>query len=271
MFETLLQQLDASAIKPALTALLLPPVPLLLLVLLGAALQRGRPRAGWTCILAGVCGLWLTATTAVGDALASAWVAPLRALESRELQQLKRDGSAGTVIVVLGGGREAYSPEYAGGSLRWPTLERLRYGLWLARETGLPVGFSGGIGHAQADGPSEAEVAARIATRDFGRALRFTESSSRDTRENAHYTVAMVRSLNVQRIILITHGWHMRRSLRAFREAAAAQGMQLTLLPAPIGAAPDDSRALLRWLPSAEGFMRTRQVLREMLGWLAGS
>ena len=139
---------------------------------------------------------------------------PLRALESRDLQQLRRDGAAGTVIVVLGGGRESHAAEYDGPSLRWPTLERLRYGLWLARETGLPVGYSGGVGHAQTEGPSEAEVAARVAQRDFGRALRFTESASRDT-------VGMARALSVQRVVLVTHGWHMPHSLRAFREAAA--------------------------------------------------
>jgi uncharacterized SAM-binding protein YcdF (DUF218 family) len=133
------------------------------------------------------------------------------------------------------------------------------------------VGYSGGVGHAQTEGPSEAEVTARVAQRDFGRALRFTESASRDTRENSRYTVGMARALSVQRVVLVTHGWHMPRNLRAFREAAAERRVQIEVLPAPIGTALDDAGPLLRWMPSAEGFTRTRPTLREMLSWVAGS
>jgi len=69
----------------------------------------------------------------------------------------------------------------------------------------------------------------------------------------------------------VTHGWHMRRSLRAFEQAIAGSGGGIALTPAPMGLARDDAPAVLRWLPSNAGFADTRNALREYLGLLAGA
>src|SRR6185369_731300 len=47
-------------------------------------------------------------------------------------------------IVILGGGRRSDSPEFGGDTVSHYTLERVRYGAQLARQTGLPVLVSGG-------------------------------------------------------------------------------------------------------------------------------
>jgi uncharacterized SAM-binding protein YcdF (DUF218 family) len=263
----LLASWNLSGVKPLVTALLLPPVPLLALMLAGAGLARRRPALGWTALSVGAAAIWLTCTTAVGAALERRLVQP--PLDRARIQQLARDGPAGTAIVVLGAGREGHSPEYGGASLPRKAIERLRYGLWLSRETGIAVAFSGGIGHAQGDGPAEAEIAARIAARDFGRPLKWVETESRDTRENAIRSVALLRAAGIQRIVLVTHGWHMRRSLQEFERAIERQHALITVIPAPVGLAGDDSRSLLRWLPSGEGFLLTRDSLREWLALLA--
>jgi uncharacterized SAM-binding protein YcdF (DUF218 family) len=275
LLNDLLQQFGAVGWKPLLTALLLPPVPLLLLMLLGAALTRRRALWGWLLLWAGAAGIWLSCTTAVGQWLQRQLLQPYRALSQQDLQQLHtspRGGApAASVIVVLGAGRESHAPEYGAANLSPDSLERLRYGLWLARETGLPVAFSGGTGHAQAAGPAEAEVAAQIATRDFARALQWTEAESRDTRENAARSVALLRAAGATRIVLVTHGWHMRRSRLAFEQAIVRSGGGIVLVAAPMGLARDDSVAILRWLPSQGGFSDTRRALREYLGLLAGA
>jgi len=258
--------------KPVLTALLLPPVPLLLWMMLGAALARRRAAWGWLLLLTGAAGIWLSSTTVVGQWLQRQLLHPSRALSLQDLQQLR--GAAGpptTAIVVLGAGRESFAPEYGAPNLPPQAMERLRYGLWLARETGLPVAFSGGTGHAQAAGPAEAEVAAQIAARDFDRPLQWTEPESRDTRENAERSVALLRTAGVTRIVLVTHGWHMRRSLRAFEQAIARGGGGIALVAAPMGLARDGSVGALRWLPSQAGYADTRNALREYLGLLAGA
>ena len=227
MLNDLLLQFGMESWKPVLTAVLLPPVPLLLLMLLGASLARRRPVWAWLLLLAGGAGIWLSSTTAVGEALQRQLLAPARALDPADLQQLQVRAAAwrGTEHRHRGA-RRGPRKLCAGVRRRQPdgaAMERLRYGLWLSRETGLPVAFSGGTGHAQTQGPSEAEIAAQIAAREFGRPLKWVEASSRDTRENAERSVALLRPAGVTRIVLVTHGWHMRRSLRAFEQAIAAQ------------------------------------------------
>jgi uncharacterized SAM-binding protein YcdF (DUF218 family) len=271
----LLLQFGSGSWKPVLTALLLPPLPLLLLLLLGAGLSRRRPAWGWPMLLAGAAGIWLGSTTAVGEWLQYRLLDPSRALSLQDLRQLqepRRSAAAPrSAIVVLGAGRESNAPEYGAPNLAPQAMERLRYGLWLSRETGLPVAFSGGTGYAQRDGVAEAEVAAQIAAREFARPLNWTESASRDTRENAERSVALLRSSGVTRIVLVTHGWHMQRSLRAFERALSRSGGGIGLMAAPMGLARDESAGPLPWLPSQAGFTDTRNALREFFGLLAGA
>lgn len=264
-------QFAAAGWKPVLTALLLPPVPLLLLMLLGAGVLRRRPAWGWLLLLSGAAGIWLGSTTAVGLWLQRQLLQPPDVLRLEQMQQLQARRGPSSAIVVLGGGRQAYAPEYGAPNLSPYSLERLRYGLWLARETALPVAFSGGTGHAQREGPAEADVAARIASREFGRPLQWTESSARDTRENAARSVALLRAAGVTRIVLVTHSWHMPRSQRAFEQAIEHSGGGITLLAAPLGKAADSPAGVLPWLPSQAGFTDTRHALREYLGLLAGA
>lgn len=261
------------ALKPMLAALLLPPVPFLLLVLVGAWVLGRRRSVGWWLLALGTAGIWFSSTEVAADALQRALVGPTQALSAQELRRLSPGGmdSQGSAIVVLGGGREFFAAEYGDANLNPGSLARLRYGLWLGRETALPVAYSGGVGHAQPPGRSEAEIAARIARSEFGQPLKWAEGRSRDTRENAAFTVALLRPAGVRRIVLITQGWHMPRSVRAFEQAIAQQGGGISVVAAPIGMTRNGSLSLLRWLPSAEGYVATRSVCREMLGLLGGA
>ena len=270
------QSLGIESWKPMLAALLLPPVPWLLLVLLGARLMMWRRFAGWLLILVSVSGLWLGACSGVGEAMVRALIAPPPPLSAEQVAVLKKaaaGGKPGVVVLILGGGREAVAPEYGVASLRPTSLERLRYGVWLSRQTGAPMMFSGGLGHADADGSAEAEadIAADIAQREFLRPLRWVESKSRDTRENARYSVAQLRELDVTQVVLVTHGWHMPRALRAFRDEARLGKGGLEIVPAPMGLAPPTERTGLRWVPTSEGAQLVRAVLREKLGSILGA
>ena len=171
-------------------------------------------------------------------------------------------------IVVLGGGVEQLAPEYGTSNLQPYSMERLRYGVWLARQTGAPLAFSGGVGHAQRKSVSEAEVAARIAREEYGRPLKWVEAESRDTRENAARTVALLKPAGVDHIVLVTHWLHMPRALRAFRESA---GSAMRIEAAPISLAGDTELSALSWVPSNTGFVQMRYALREWLGRLAGA
>ena len=253
--------------KPWLTALLLPPVPLLVLILAGARLMFRRRLLAWLLVLLGVLGLYFSATLAVGNALTVWLLRPPPALTDADIADLKR--APKTALIVLGSGRRTLAPEYGMSTLNPRSAERLRYGLWLARETGLPLGFSGGIGFGAAPGPTEAEVAARMAEREFNRPLRWQESESRDTRENALKTVALLRPQGIEQIVLVTHGYHMPRSVRNFERAA--EGSRIRIVAAPMGLASGGRLDASDWVPSIVGFEATWIALHEWLGRLAGA
>ena len=268
-------RLGVEAWKPLLTVLVLPPVPLLLLVLWGAwRLARRRAAdgaAGWVGVGLGLAALWATCTPALGDALINALTTPPPALTAGERAALA--GAPHTAIVVLGAGRKLLAPEYAAADLKPLTLERLRYGLWLARQTRLPLAYSGGLGYGSPAGPSEAAVAGQIAKRDFGQTLRWAEARSRDTNENAQYTVALLHADGIRQIVLVTHDFHQRRALAAFERALRASGVAMRLVPAPVGLRPNlgQDLSLGDYLPSAEGFALSRLALHEWLGRKAGA
>ena len=259
--------------KPLLSSLLLPPVPLLVLTLVGARMILWRRGWGWLLVSIATAGLWLGACSAAGEWLQRSLLAPPPVLSVERIAVLREAMAArsAVAVVVLGGGRESIAPEYGVASLSPLALERLRYGIWLGRQTGAPLMFSGGLGHAAQAGASEADVAAGIATREFGRSLRWVETRSRDTRENAQFAVATLREHALEQVVVVTHGWHMPRALRAFQEASARAGAPWQLVAAPMGMATRTEHPTLRWLPSSEGFLLVRAVLREKIGWWMGA
>ena len=258
--------------KPVIGVLLLPPVPLLVLLLLAWRWHARRPVAATLLLLFSLLALWLSQCQAVGRLL-ERQLAVAPTLSTPRLAELRRSAAKGKpVVLVLGGGTQALAPEYGEAHLTDGALQRLHYALWLGRQLQAPVMASGGVGLAAPPGaPAEAEVAARIASRDYGRNLRWLETASRDTRENARRSLQMLKTEGITEIVLVTHGWHMRRALRAFQQEAALAGYAGQIVPAPMGLGSDSSTPLLQWMPSPEGQRRVHQALREVLGLLSGA
>ena len=243
--------------KPLLSALVLPPLGPLLLALLGLFLIWRRRRGGITLTLLGLALLWVLSSHGTAVWLSRTVLTQYAPLA---VSQLKSDKVQ--AIVVLGGGVLPQAPEYGQAQLRTETAARLRYGLWLARQSGLPVAFSGGRGWAAhaTQTESETQVVKRVAQQDYGATLRWLESDSRDTAENARLLAPLLQRDGVQRVALVTNAWHMPRAAAAFTKAG------LSVTPAPMGFVLPNENALLEWLPSAEGLLACRQVVREWLG-----
>ncbi len=265
--------LGISAWKPVVAALLLPPVPFILLMLVGTRLVLPRRGLGWLIALTGAMLLWLSACAGTARLLSQMLLAPPGALSLQRIAELKAEVQAKQpiAIVVLGGGAKSLAPEYGVSNLSSHSLERLRYGLWLSRETGAPVAFSGGIGwgDVSASPVPEAQIAARIATQDFGRAIKWTEDRSRDTRENAAYTVPLLKEQGIRRAIIVTHERHMPRAMRAFVQAG--QGSGIAFEAAPIDLLDAQLRQPSSWLPSTNGLKTVREVLHEAAGRAFGA
>ena len=249
-------------LKPILTALLLPPAGPLLLALLGLLLMGRRWLGGAIVSLLGIGMLWFLSCNAVGVGLAHTLLPQVKPLNVRSAEMA--DVQA---IVILGGGVHAQAPEYGQPQPSAPTLERVRYGAFLARQTKKPLAFAGGVGWAAAgtDTAPEADVARKVLHDDYALELRWSDSRSRDTAENATRIAEAMRGDKIRRIALVTHAWHMPRARAAFEKA----GFEVT--PAPTGFAAPRERKLLEWLPSVHGLRLSHQVLREWLGRLMGA
>ncbi len=240
-----------------LSALLLPPGIFLLLGLAALAVARRRRRAGAWLGLAAVVLAWAFSTPLAGKAL-------LRSLEWYPPLDPHRLPVGAGAIVVLGGGAYPGAPEYGGaGGVSGALLERLRYGVFLARRSGLPILVTGGNVFAGPQAP-EAREAARVLAEDYGIAPRWVEDRSRNTRENARRSRALLARAGIRRVLLVTHAWHMPRAARAFRRA----GLDVVPAPTLFATSGNQDLTLLAWLPAASGLEATYTAAHEYLGIL---
>ena len=252
--------MTSGAFKALLTAMVTQPLALLLLAAPGLLLAMANGATNcWT-------GLVLVALSLGALALLSChgcavWLARKALPQFAPLALAQLTVQRVQAIVVLGGGMLPTAPEYGHAQPSAITAARLRYGLWLAKRSGLPVAFSGGLGWG-ANGTqraSEAEVASRVALQEHGVTLRWTEDQSKDTTENAERLAPLLQGSDVTRIALVTHATHMPRSVVAFTRAG------LIVTPAPTGFVKPLRNTVLEWLPSAEGLQASQDVLLEVV------
>ena len=203
-------------LKKILASLILPPLGPLILIAAGLVLSIHRPRAGRILASLGLlAALALCTPTTVNLLLADLESAPPVNAEAL---------AEADAIVILAGGRRSYAPEFDGETVNALSLERIRYGARLARQSKLPVMVTGG---APKGGTAEGELMKVSLEEDFGISVQWVESRSRDTRENAEYCAALMLPSGHRRIVLVTHAAHMRRSVEAFEAAG------FSVVPAP--------------------------------------
>jgi uncharacterized SAM-binding protein YcdF (DUF218 family) len=231
-------------------ALLLPPAGPLLLAASGLLLARLWRRFGLTLGALGIALLWGLSTPFVSSRL-------LNLIEPGQVPEVAALKNA-QAIVVLGGGTYFDAPEYGGDSAGTFTLERLRWGARLHRETGLPLLVSGGKPLANAT--TEASQMKEALARDFQVPVRWTEERAANTLESARYTRELLSREGVNRIALVTHASHMARAHRAFELAG------FEVLDAPTAFSRRGPFTALELLPNAYGLVESRIFLHEVLG-----
>lgn len=239
---------------------LLPPTSMFLIILIGLLMWRRWPRAGRIVAGAGLALLTLLSSIAGSQLL----VGPLENL-TRPLWMPERAG--GQAIVVLAAGRITRAPEY--NNLDVPDyvgLGRLRYAAHLQRRTHLPLLVTGGLGLRRVAGLpngraySMADSMAAALVQDFGVPVRWIEPNSRNTRQNAEFSAAMLRAAGVHRILLVTDAMHMPRARAMFDETG------LEVIAAPTFFFSESSLLPIDFLPSAEGMRRTWYATYEWIG-----
>lgn len=241
-----------------LQQLILPPGGFIFLSLCGLMLMRRHQRTGLYMAVSGLILVLLASLPVTATML-------LSALEPETALIETLPGSSEIppqAIVILGAGRHYDTPEFGSDTPNAKALERIRYGVWLARRTLLPVLVTGGLGDDKH--LSEAQMMKQIIEDEFALPVHWVEEQSRTTYENAKYSAEILKAQGIESIYLVTHALHMKRSVMSFEKFG------FFVHPAPT-AFESHSKRPLRWqafLPSAKALNRTTQVFHEWVGLL---
>jgi len=208
---------------PSLTyligAIVVPPTSLILLALFGLVLARRRRAPGLALSAASLIGLLAVSLPVVAFSL-------MDRLEGPPLPNSRAVGDA-QAIVILAGGVSRGAVDWGGDTINLFTLQRVRYGAWLAKETRLPVLITGAAPH---DGrPGETAMMRDVLQNEFGVPVRWADDRARNTAGNAREAAALLRTAGIRRIVLVTSAFHMPRALRVFEQTG------LQVIPAHTG------------------------------------
>ena len=235
-----------------LSALVLPPTSLVLLTLLGLLLLRSRPRAAVLLIAASQLALLAVGMPAVAGAIA-------RGLEPPPLAE--NELKSAQAIVILAGGLNRSAVEWGGESVNDFTLQRVRYGAYLARKSGLPLYLTGGVpGGAK---HSEANLMAKVLVQDYGLSPKWIDNAAATTRGNAQMAAKDLKPLGIQRVVLVTTAIHMPRSRRAFEIAG------FSVIAAPTDYVAQRGFTVEQLVPRVTALTVSYYALREWIsrGW----
>jgi uncharacterized SAM-binding protein YcdF (DUF218 family) len=249
-----------SELKPYITAFVFSPTLLLLGIAFGLWLSSKKPKLGKSLAFFSTALLWIFSTSAF-----NVWLSHnlLTQYKPTTAQELKANGVQ--AIVVLGGGVDTGQPDGI-QQLKPTALDRLRHGIELSRKTGIPVMVTGGKGWgAQAGSENEAEISKRVAREAFQFEIQWTESESRDTQENAFKSKELLNTQGITKIALVTHFWHMPRSLKAF------QKIEFEVTPAPMGFVAVKEIDLRSLLPNGAALNGTAVTFRELVAYAVQS
>jgi len=243
---------DTFVAKKLLSGLVLPPTGPLLVAIAGLLMLNRRPRLGRGLAAVGVGALFLLSLPVVEGGLS--WLlyhgGPVDLRRAQEAQ----------AVVILGGGLRHATPEYGGDTLGRLTLDRVRYGARIARQTGLPVLVTGG---SIANSATEADVMARALDDEYGVRVRWRETDSSNTHENAQFSAAILKRAGVERVLLVSHGFDVPRAKAEFEAAG------LEVIPAPTFITEFSIESPLDFVPNVGALHGSYYACYELLANLA--
>lgn len=237
-----------------LMSLLVYPLSLsLLLCALSLAISRVWPRVSFYTVLVAVGWLYLCSTALFANFLTGTLE---REFVPRAMSVVERADA----IVLLGGAMR--------GDTHMGTLadlnhhaDRLVHAVALYRAGKAPVVLvtGGGIEGARTEAQQMKDLleVMGVPARDI-----LLENDSRNTHDNAVHTAQILRAEGMQRVLLVTSAYHMRRSLALF----AAQGVDV--IPAPTDYQRLVTPHLLpEWLPAVSNLYQSTEALHEIVGY----
>ncbi len=228
---------------------LIPPMNCLGVACVGAVLWRRR--MGRALLAVGLVGLVVFALPMVSGTLMSS-------LERGLPTTPPADDKPGAIVILSGDQADVLESGVATTMVGHLTLERERAGAVLARQTGLPVLVTGGV--IDPGSATLATIMSRSLKQDFGVDVQWKEERSIDTWENAVYSAAILRKAGIRSVYLVTHAWHMRRAMIAFRAAG------LVVTAAPVAMDEPPHFGLHSLVPLVSSWQTSFYALHEWVG-----
>lgn len=234
----------------AVSQIILLPTSLLLLMALGCILLACRwRRSGWTLLLIGMGSLAVLSMPVTAHKMMRMLETP-SAVDPAALAQVQ-------AIVVLSGGIRHSQPEYATDVSDSSTLERIRYAAFLHNEHGLPLLVTGGSN-------SGTEPSGWIMKREletvFNVPVRWLETASGNTAENAEFSRDILQKEGIHTIALVTHAWHMPRAKQAFEREG------FTVVAAPTVFYIESVQGFMNFVPQADYLNLANIAIHEWVG-----
>jgi uncharacterized SAM-binding protein YcdF (DUF218 family) len=231
------------------TLLIVPPLNCLVVACAGAVLHRRR--LGRILLAVGLGGLVLFSLPLVSGTL-------IASLEGGLPTQLDDADPPEAIVILAGNSQGVVGPKGPGYTVGWLTLEREREGAALSRATGLPILLSGGpLANYE---PTLSSMMAVSLHDDFGLAPQWLEQRSQDTWENAADSAVILREAHIHSVYVVTHAWHMRRALIAFRAAG------LRAVAAPVLTDPQPKLEWRSLIPRVPAWEQSYFALHEWIG-----
>ena len=169
-------------------------------------------------------------------------------------------------IVVLGGGIAPPSGKSFEINLN-AAADRVWFAARLFHAGKAPLVLVSGGSDPERDAYSEARASA-IFLVDLGVPAQtiVLEEASRNTRQNAAFSAALLKARGINHILLVTSALHMPRAMALF----AAQGLQATPAPTDFEAIQSPPPGVLAWLPDAQALDGSGRAMKEMVGRWVG-
>ncbi len=243
------------SLGPVPISLIVPPTDFFLPCAAGLFIlsRWGRlARAGYTLLIIGLGGLFVLSLPVVSKTL-------IYSLEAGLPLEPPSDNPPGAIVILSGDASRNGGVLDIGGL----TLERERAGAVLHRRTGLPILVTGGpIGGSK---ETFATLMSQSLQSDFQVPTRWLEPVAEDTMENGRFSTVILHREGIRSVYLVTHAWHMRRSLLAF----AGSGIAVTAAPVQMDSLPNGD--LGNFFPRASAWLDSYFALHEWIGYIADS
>jgi len=241
----------ASEIISILKSLILPPIGPIIICLIAIVFKRYFPKLSHLLLASGLIILYISSTPLFPYLISI----PLGSIPEHNIAQNLKGSEA---IVILGGGIRPQAVEFGKkDTIQGHALSRLRYGAYLHHSSNLPILVSGGRTKTKT---SEAAAMADYLIKETNTPVKWMETESINTRQNAENTWDIMNKEGIKTIVLVTNSYHMRRATLEFTKVG------FNVLQAPTIFQTNSNISIWSFLPSAGGISATNRYLHEWVG-----